>query len=306
MSPSNLSSDIRGVSRTQLVLLGIALIALLGAALVVFGPGAPRPGGPVATPPGTTLAPGATGQPSGAPATTGPDGNPITPDPGQPAVPTPQPGKAVGSTSVPPEELTGYIWPLRNALITSRFAPRDFGGFVVIDGEEIHDGLDLATHCGDEIYAAHDGTVLYAGRNFDVYLGYRGRAEQIYARLEQRGSVNTLPIVIVIDDGNGYRSVYVHLKKANVEAGEVVNAGDVIGTEGATGYATGCHLHYGLIRIDGGWQEVVPQLARFGYPPFVRERVDPLDVLPWADQYAPQRLQDRANQTPSPTTSPTS
>jgi murein DD-endopeptidase MepM/ murein hydrolase activator NlpD len=117
--------------------------------------------------------------------------------------------------------------------------------------------------------------------------------------------VNTLPIVIVIDDGNGYRSVYVHLNRADVEPGQIVSAGDVIGAEGATGFATGCHLHYGLIRMDGGWQDVVPRLSRFGYPPVVRERVDPLDVLPWADQYAPQRLQDRANASPTPKASPT-
>jgi murein DD-endopeptidase MepM/ murein hydrolase activator NlpD len=106
--------------------------------------------------------------------------------------------------------------------------------------------------------------------------------------------------VVVIDDGNGYRSMYVHLNEATVEQGATVLAGDVIGREGMTGFATGCHLHYGLIRMDGAWLEVLPRLARFGYPPFVRERVDPLDVLPWGDEFAPQRLRDRVNGTPSP------
>ena len=175
---------------------------------------------------------------------------------------------------------------------------------MVVDGKEIHDGLDLATHCGDKILAAHDGTVLYAGRNFDVFLGYRGKPEQIYARLERLGRVNSLPIVIVIDDGNGYRSMYVHLSKANVEAGEVVHAGDVIGKEGMTGFATGCHLHYGMIRADGPWQQVVTSLARFGYPPLVRERIDPLRVLPWDDEFAPLRLQNRANPSAAPTATP--
>ena len=119
--------------------------------------------------------------------------------------------------------------------------------------------------------------------------------------MKRQGRVNTLPIVIVIDDGNGYRSVYVHLQQADVEAGQEVLAGDIIGLEGATGYATGCHLHYGMIRMDGAWQQVVERLWQYGYPELVRERINPLDVLPWGDQYAPQRLQDKVN---PPTASP--
>ena len=56
--------------------------------------------------------------------------------------------------------------------------------------------------------------------------------------------------------------------------------------------------------MDGGWQDVVPRLARFGYPLKVRERIDPLRVLPWGDPYAPQKLQDRVNGTPPPSPSP--
>ena len=177
---------------------------------------------------------------------------------------------------------------------------RATAGFVLIDGQEVHDGLDLATFCGDKVRAAHDGTVLYAGRNFDPFFGYLGDPSPIYARLERLHRVNQQPIVVVIDDGNGYRSVYVHLQEAIAEPGTEVKAGEVIGLEGATGYASGCHLHYGLIRMDGEWQEVVPQLLQFGYPPFVRERINPLKVLPWADPDAPAKLRDRVLGTPTP------
>ncbi len=286
----------------------IAIALVMAGTLVVLGLGGPRSPSPsiASASPGSDIGSSAT------PGTTPAGGAPTLPASGDPATPgpldTPTPvappaadmSKSIEPPSVDPTELTGYVWPLRNAFITSRFAARDFGGFVRIDGREYHDGLDLATHCGDEVRAAHDGVVLYAGRNFDVYLGYRGEPEQIYARLEQQGRVNTLPIVIVIDDGNGYRSVYVHLNRADVEIGDEVKAADVIGREGATGLATGCHLHYGLIRMDGEWQEVLPRLSRYGYPPLVRPRIDPLKVLPWGDQYAPQRLQDRVNGTPTP------
>ncbi len=305
----------RNLSLALVLVLSVA--ALVGAIALVnggLGSGSPNSAdsSPTAGQPGQTAPTGGTA-PTAAPSPGQPtDGNPTDGGPGPTATDTPAPGEtpdlsksAAIERSRPPAELTGYVWPLRNALITSRFAARDFGGFVIIDDREIHDGLDLATHCGDEIRAAHDGTVIYAGRDFDVFLGYHGDAAEIYDRLERLGRVNTLPIVIVIDDGNGYRSVYVHLNRADVVPGQVVSAGDVIGAEGATGFATGCHLHYGLIRMDSGWQDVVPRLARFGYPSKVRERVDPLKVLPWGDQFAPQRLQDRVNATPTPAASPT-
>src|SRR3954470_13511493 len=210
--------------------------------------------------------------------------------------------KEVPAHSVDPAELTGYIWPVKHSLISSRFQPRiaTEGGFVIINGQAVHDGVDLVTHCDDKVRAAHDGTVLYAGRNYDPYLGYQGDANAIYDRLQKLGRTNEQAIVVVVDDGNGYRSVYVHLNEADVEPGAVLQAGDVIGLEGATGFASGCHLHYTLIRMDGGWQQVVDRLLPFGYPPLVRERIDPLNVLPWGDPDAPQRLQDRVNP-PSPT-----
>lgn len=307
MSNSNLAPS------RALLLAVIAITLAMLTTLVVLGLGNSGSGSPTRPPDSVTdpgLGIGAT--PSELPSGSLPSHSDLTP--GAVDTPTvapsaaPETHKVAPPRSDEPEQLTGYVWPLRNALITSRFAPRDFAGFLRIDGREYHDGLDLATRCGDEVRVAHDGRVLYAGRNFDVSLGYRGEPERIYARLEQQGRVNTLPIVIVIDDGNGYRSVYVHLSKSEVEVGAQVNAGDVIGREGATGLATGCHLHYGLIRMDAGWQDVLPRLAHYGYPPLVRERIDPLRVLPWADQYAPQRLQDRVNGTPTPgpTSSPIS
>ncbi|CAN5849953.1 hypothetical protein BH24CHL6_BH24CHL6_15490 [soil metagenome] len=292
-----------GLLGPRLLVLVLALVLATGAAAGLLGESQPPPSGEV---PQTTASPAAGTPPaslaldSPEPTDSGPAGAPL-PAP----TATPQPPKQVQPTSAPPEELTGYQWPLRGARITSRFGARGFGGFVTVDGEEIHDGLDLARFCGFKVRAAHDGVVLYAGRKFDDHIGYKGSAAGIYSRLEQQGRMNTLPIVVVIDDGNGYRSTYVHLSSAEVEAGDVVKAGDVIGREGSTGYSTGCHLHYTLIRMDGPWLEVVPQLHQHGYPELVRERVDPLLVLPWGDRHAPERLRERVNpSSPSPPASP--
>ena len=287
----------------RLGLLAFSIVALMASVYLVFIGGVG--GEPVATP----VAQLPSNAPSDSPASETPSpadsgrpvasGAPETPDPQ--ATPANPLAKQPPPTSLDPSELTGYVWPLRNARLTDHFSPRApaLGGFVIIDGRAYHDGTDLATQCGDDIRAAHDGTVLYAGRNFDPYMGYWGDASPIYDRLERLGRTNDQPIVVVIDDGNGYRSVYVHLQEADVEAGDVVEADDIIGREGMTGFATGCHLHYGLIRMDGPWQQVVPRLYKFGYPEFVRERVNPVHVIPWDDEYAPDRLRDRPSPSPS-------
>lgn len=276
----------------RLALFVVPVLAIAGAVIaapLLTAPPPPAPsappdaiGGPVVVPPPSPTAPAAPVDPQPTPTTTGQPG---------PTPPTPEPSPA-GPTSKPPEELEGYVWPLRFARLTSSFGPRDDGNMLV-NGERYHDGMDLATWCGDKIRAAHGGTVLYAGRKFDEHLGYSGSMDAFYAHMERIGGlVRWLPIVVVIDDGNGYHSSYAHLSRATVEAGDVVAAGEVIGLEGATGRSTGCHLHYSLIRMDGPWFSVEPSfVAKYSYPPFLRERVDPLLVLPWAHAHAPLKLQ---------------
>jgi murein DD-endopeptidase MepM/ murein hydrolase activator NlpD len=273
--------------RARVLVIGVTVLLTAALAALVIGANggisvaevSPSPPLPSATP---------------LPSTTGPTPTAAhTPAPSPTPEPTPQ-ARLINPPSLEPEQLTGYVWPLRNGWITSRFGPRSFGAMVMINGKQVHDGLDLWTGCGDKVRAAHDGVVLYAGRNFEPYIGYEGDASAIYARLQQLGRTNASPINVVIDDGNGYRSMYQHLMSFSVQAGDVVKAGDVIGREGQTGFATGCHLHYTLIRMDGVWLDVVPRLVQeSNYPPRVRERVDPLRVLPWGDRYAPASLQKK-------------
>ena len=288
---------------TWVALVAVAALIFSGAvALAMFRPGVGAPTGALASPTLPAVAqasPTGSGRPSAGPGTPSPQVTP-TPEPTQPST-----DKVGPRHSVDPKRLKDYVWPLHNAWITSKFGPRNFGQFLVIDGVGYHDGLDIATHCGDKVYAAHDGRVLVADRTFDKFIGYQGHPEDIYNRLQRLGRVNALAIAVVIDDGNGYRSLYMHLVEATVEPGQYVRAGDQIGKEGMTGAATGCHLHYSLIRMDGEWQDVLPRLNKYGYPLLIREHVDPLDVLPWGDQYAPKRLRDQIYP-PSPTPTPAS
>ena len=87
-----------------------------------------------------------------------------------------------------------------------------------------HRGLDLANHRGTPVIASADGRVTMAGRN-----GGMGK-------------------MVVINHGNGFFTRYGHLDKIKVSRRDKVRRGDVIGLMGSTGYSTGPHLHYEVIK----------------------------------------------------------
>ena len=182
----------------------------------------------------------------------------------------------------PAEDLTGYVWPLPNGRLTLPFGPTGWGSRIV-DGERFHDGIDLATFCGDRIVAAHDGVVLAAGRRYDQFMGWLGDFQPYIDRLNAKQLWITLPIVVVIDDGNGYRSIYAHFGKVVVKPGQAVKAGQLIGYEGRTGRASGCHLHYGLFSpLERATFGIAPDVVkRMLVPAEQTARIDPSLVLPF-------------------------
>ena len=90
-----------------------------------------------------------------------------------------------------------------------------------------HSGMDFAASPGTGVYASGDGQVVKVESN---YWGYGN--------------------VITIDHGYGYKTRYAHLKKMEVKKGQKVKRGQLIGTVGSTGKATGPHLHYEVLKND--------------------------------------------------------
>ncbi len=86
-----------------------------------------------------------------------------------------------------------------------------------------HEGLDISTGYGQPVRATAAGRVVEAGRN-----GRFGK-------------------MVEIDHGFGRRTRYAHLSEFNIGVGEDVERGQVIGHSGATGRATGSHLHYEVL-----------------------------------------------------------
>jgi len=254
------------------VLFGVPAAALSAVAVVVIV------AAPALSPVGSAPSPTASETPLPPPAatdapTTEPTYGPIA---HPPTAPTP------GPTPIPPLLLKGYVWPLDNPRITLFFGPSSWGELLV-KGRPFHDGVDMATDCWDEVKAAHDGVVLAAGRDYVDFMGWQGDLTAFKKLSSPASWKATMPIVIVIDDGNGYRSIYAHEVQVTVKPGDHVKAGQVIGYEGATGHATGCHVHYSVFSPleREMWEPLPSSVTEYKLPPLITKRINPLLVLPY-------------------------
>jgi murein DD-endopeptidase MepM/ murein hydrolase activator NlpD len=89
--------------------------------------------------------------------------------------------------------------------------------------QQNHLGIDLASVAHSPIPASNNGKIAFTG-----YMGIYGKT-------------------VVIDHGFGLFSTYSHLSAIDVQKGQMVSKGDVIGRTGSTGLAGGDHLHFGII-----------------------------------------------------------
>jgi murein DD-endopeptidase MepM/ murein hydrolase activator NlpD len=117
---------------------------------------------------------------------------------------------------------TPSIWPAQGWLTSGMGARRD----PMTGDADYHAGLDIAGDRGQPIYATAAGRV--------THVGYQGA----YGNL------------VVLDHGFGLETKYGHLLSSSVKQGQKVKRGDVLGRLGATGRATGYHLHY-EVRANG-------------------------------------------------------
>lgn len=142
---------------------------------------------------------------------------------------------AVGQTLIVPDGIKPHVKPISPESTFARVKTPDAGA-VSATGNFVwpasgtisqryswyHKGLDIANRGGGAILAADAGRVELAG--WPDSGGYANR--------------------VMIDHGNGYQTLYAHLSKISVSAGQTVNRGDVIGSMGCTGRCTGTHLHF--------------------------------------------------------------
>ncbi|MGN8896967.1 peptidoglycan DD-metalloendopeptidase family protein [Flavonifractor sp. HCP28S3_F3] len=132
---------------------------------------------------------------------------------------------AVGTKVRPSWYPTGtYIWPVYGT-ITSSFGYRSvFGSY------SYHDGLDIAAPYGTTIKASDGGTVVFAGTGTGGYWSFGN--------------------YVMIDHGNGVRTIYAHCSSVLVSTGDHVYQGQAIAKVGSTGRSSGNHCHFEM-QING-------------------------------------------------------
>jgi murein DD-endopeptidase MepM/ murein hydrolase activator NlpD len=120
------------------------------------------------------------------------------------------------SQQVPPSfaNKTPFIWPLKKLDVSSEFGSRN----------NRHKGIDLRAPKGTKLYASADGLVHFVGQQ------------------------NGYGKVVIIKHAGDIQTFYAHNNKNLVTKGQRVKQGEVIGTVGRTGNATGNHVHFEFIR----------------------------------------------------------
>ena len=126
-----------------------------------------------------------------------------------------------GAYAVDQSESRWLEWPVQGANTISMSQP-----YGKAPSGVIHDGVDIPAAEGTPVLAAAEGTVAETG-----YDAARGN-------------------YLVLDHGDGLTTMYGHCRNVDVEQGGTVKAGEMVAAVGATGMATGPHLHF-EVRQDG-------------------------------------------------------
>ena len=130
-------------------------------------------------------------------------------------------GSSGGSSGTSSGGGGGWVWPTTARRISSPFGNRTSP---TAGASSYHQGIDIDGNTGDPVWAARAGIVIVAGWS------------------------NAAGNYVKIDHRDGFQSIYMHLNSFSTSSGAVVSAGQTIGTMGATGVATGDHLHFGIMQ----------------------------------------------------------
>jgi murein DD-endopeptidase MepM/ murein hydrolase activator NlpD len=154
-------------------------------------------------------------------------------------------------------------FPVSKPILTQYYGPTKFAERNYRTGT--HTGVDFGASIGTPVFAAGNGKISRVDNN--------DRGTSRWNRY-QYGRY------ILLEHDNNLTTLYAHLSKAVVKAGDQVKEGDLIGYAGNSGYTTGPHLHFGLYWTPSIQLKPVPPAA--GLVP-IGITIDPMDYLPSSD-----------------------
>jgi murein DD-endopeptidase MepM/ murein hydrolase activator NlpD len=157
--------------------------------------------------------------------------------------------KASSSVSIPAAAATGtQRYEERVASAASVSIGSDFGyrRDPFTRRAKFHSGVDIKARLGDSVGASCGGVVQYAG----WYHGYGN--------------------IVIVDHGGGITTHYAHLSAFDVEVGDRVERGTIVGRAGSTGRATSPHLHY-EVRVEGNAVNPLQPLVLDASSPFFKQ-----------------------------------
>ncbi len=117
------------------------------------------------------------------------------------------------------------IQPIHNKDLTRMASGFGMRMHPILKYLKFHAGMDFTAHVGTPIYATGKGTVIQADAEGSGY-----------------------GLHVKINHGYGYVTIYAHMSRAKVTAGQKVNRGDIIGYVGSSGLSSGPHCHYEVIK----------------------------------------------------------
>lgn len=130
------------------------------------------------------------------------------------------------------------IRPLREGIPISQEYGTNPGGYNPVGG---HTGRDYAAFEGEKLVAIADGRVWFADHSYNLPGGPQGWAQRLFLDLTFGG------VLVVIEYDDVY-AIYAHLSRTDLNAGDWVRQGDLIGLSGNTGGASsGAHLHFEIL-----------------------------------------------------------
>jgi murein DD-endopeptidase MepM/ murein hydrolase activator NlpD len=138
----------------------------------------------------------------------------------------------------------GMRWPETGFHITQYFGPTTFTleppyTYNGVYYPHFHTGIDIASGCGTPIVAAADGIVAASGQPLYPYDSAYG---------------------VILNHGAGIQTWYWHMQpRVIVTPGQHVSIGQLIGYEGSTGFATGCHVHF-AVNVNNAWRNPMAYL----------------------------------------------